>query len=114
MKIQCFTLSILIYIIFYSCSAVSSVKNVSCRNDDDVYGKYRLPPWQTVEFRLYFKNGRSATDGNIRISTSRIVSCTFVFGGDKMITKSCTNWHFTRRQTLKYKMRCKYRGKNRQ
>ena len=49
-----------------------------------------------------------AINGDIHITHSRSVSCTLLFGhGDKMITKSCTNWHFTRHETLKYRLDCK-------
>ena len=107
MKIQFFTLGILINIIFYSCSAVSSVKHVVCRNDNDITGKYKLSPWKTVEFKVHFKNDRSSVDGNVHVSHSRNVSCTYGFATFKYISKSCTNWHFIRGQTLKYRMRCK-------
>ena len=69
MKRQFFILGILINTIFYSCSAVSSVKStLSCRNDNNMYGRYKLSPWKTVEFRLYFKNGREATHGNVHVA----------------------------------------------
>ena len=106
MKIQFFTVGFLINIIFYSCSAASHVKRVVCRNDNDIYGRYKLASWRTVEFRLYLKNGRTVTSGNIHVSRSKNVSCTWPYSGRKYISKSCTNWNFSRRRTFSYTMRC--------
>ena len=107
MKRQFFILGILINIIFYSCSAVSRTKHISCKDDRDISGRYKLSPWQTIEFKLHFKNGRSSLDGNVHVSHSRSVSCTYGHSSSgRFISKSCTNWHFTRRHTLKYRMRC--------
>ena len=107
MKIQLVTLVILINMLFYSCSAVSRLKSFSCRNDDYIYGRYKLSPWKTVEFRLYFKNHRpAASDGAIDVTHPKSVSCTWLFGHRQMLTRSCTNWSFRHHKTLKYRMQC--------
>ena len=109
MKIQFFTLGVLISIIFYSCSAVSRTKHFSCRNDNDITGKYKLSPWKTIHFKVHFKNSRPSFVGNIHVSHPKSVSCTFIYSGGSFLSKSCTNWSFSRHKTLKYKMSCKNR-----
>ena len=75
MKRQFFTLDILIYIILYSCSAVSSKKYIVCRKGDNyITENYRLSPWKTVEFKAYFKNGYLPLIGSASMSYSRSVT----------------------------------------
>ena len=108
MKRQLFILGILINVMFYSCSAVSRTRHVVCKKNDYMHGgRYKLSPWKTIQFKLYFKNSRTATDGNIHIYKSKHVSCTSGVTVRNFISKSCTNWNFSRRKTLQYRMYCK-------
>ena len=109
MKTQYFTLSILIYIIFYfySCSAVSRTKHITCKERNyHINGKHKLSPWKTIRFKVHFKH-RRRIPGVIHIAHSKYVSCTLTYNDGLFLTKSCTNWSFARRKTLKYRIKCR-------
>ena len=110
LKIPFFTLGILINVLFYSCSAVSRIKHVTCRTGDrHIYGNYKLSPWKTIEFRLHFKRRKPK---GLYLNPSKGVTCTGSLTTRKYITKSCTNWHFSRRKKIKFRMDCQDVGYN--
>ena len=99
-------MGILINVIFYSCSAVSRTKHMTCKNDRDIHGIHKLSPWKTIEFKVYFKNGLKTEHGYVHIKHSKSVSCTDGQEFFDFKTKSCANWSFRRRKTLRYKVVC--------
>ena len=115
MKKQSLTLGILISIVFYSCSATSVVRRFYCKTASDIHGTYKLSPWKTIHFYTYMQHGYTARRGNIHVSHSKSVSCTVTFGTgtSKTMRKSCTNWAFARRKTLRYRIVCKDLSKDR-
>ena len=105
MKRQLLIWGILINVIFYSCSAVSTRRHIFCYNGLDVHGSYKLSAWKTVELKTHYRNHLKPSDGWVHVSHSKSVSCTGDYNFRKIKTKSCTNWSL-HRKTIRYRVVC--------
>ena len=105
MKRQLLILGILINVIFYSCSAVSTRRHIFCYNGLDIHGSYKLSAWKTVELKTHYRNRLDPTNGWVNVRHSKSVTCTGDWDFENIKTKSCTNWSLLRK-TIRYKVVC--------